>query len=67
MVAILENPLRVGLQQERTADPAIIVIFGASGDLTQRKLIPCNLSNQKRASFTFRNDHCWRFSSRLES
>lgn len=40
MVAILENPLRVGLQQEKTADPAIIVIFGASGDLTQRKLIP---------------------------
>ena len=40
MVAILENPLRVGLQQERTADPAIVVIFGASGDLTQRKLIP---------------------------
>lgn len=40
MVAILENPLRVGLQQERTADPAIMVIFGASGDLTQRKLIP---------------------------
>ncbi len=40
MVAILENPLRVGLQQERTAEPAIIVIFGASGDLTQRKLIP---------------------------
>lgn len=40
MVAILENPLRIGLQQEKTADPAIIVIFGASGDLTQRKLIP---------------------------
>ena len=40
MVTILENPLRVGLQQERTADPAILVIFGASGDLTQRKLIP---------------------------
>ncbi len=40
MVAILENPLRVGMQQERTSDPAIIVIFGASGDLTQRKLIP---------------------------
>lgn len=40
MVAILENPLRIGLQQERTADPAIMVIFGASGDLTQRKLIP---------------------------
>jgi glucose-6-phosphate 1-dehydrogenase len=40
MVTILENPLRVGLQQERTAEPAIVVIFGASGDLTQRKLIP---------------------------
>ena len=40
MVAILENPLRVGLQQERTAEPLIMVIFGASGDLTQRKLIP---------------------------
>ena len=40
MVAILENPLRVGLQQERTPEPAILVIFGASGDLAQRKLIP---------------------------
>ena len=40
MVAILENPLRVGLQQERTPEPLILVIFGASGDLTQRKLIP---------------------------
>jgi glucose-6-phosphate 1-dehydrogenase len=40
MVAILDNPLRAGLQQERTPEPSIIVIFGASGDLTQRKLIP---------------------------
>ncbi len=40
MVAILDNPLRIGLQQEKTAEPSIIVIFGASGDLTQRKLIP---------------------------
>ncbi len=40
MVALLENPLRVGLQQERLPEPQIIVIFGASGDLTQRKLIP---------------------------
>lgn len=40
MVATLKNPLRVGLQQERTTEPAIMVIFGASGDLTQRKLIP---------------------------
>ena len=40
MVTLLENPLRVGLQQEKTPEPQIVVIFGASGDLTQRKLIP---------------------------
>lgn len=40
MVALLENPFRIGLQQERTPDPLIMVIFGASGDLTQRKLVP---------------------------
>lgn len=40
MVAILENPLRVGLQQDRIPDPQILTIFGASGDLTQRKLVP---------------------------
>ena len=40
MVTLLENPLRVGLQQERTPEPLIITIFGASGDLTQRKLVP---------------------------
>ncbi|MFW6358991.1 MAG: glucose-6-phosphate dehydrogenase [Chroococcales cyanobacterium] len=40
MVTFAENPLRVGLQQERTPEPLIMVIFGASGDLTQRKLVP---------------------------
>jgi glucose-6-phosphate 1-dehydrogenase len=40
MVAILENPLRVGLRKERMPEPQILVIFGASGDLTQRKLVP---------------------------
>lgn len=40
MVTLLENPLRVGLQQQRTPEPQILVIFGASGDLTQRKLVP---------------------------
>ncbi len=50
MVSLLENPLRVGLQQERTPDPAILVIFGASGDLTQRKLVPAlyALKQQRR-------------------
>ncbi|WP_439566591.1 glucose-6-phosphate dehydrogenase [Gloeocapsopsis crepidinum] len=40
MVTLLENPLRVGLQQEKMPEPQILVIFGASGDLTQRKLVP---------------------------
>ena len=34
------NPLREGLEQERVPDASALVIFGASGDLTQRKLIP---------------------------
>ncbi|KPQ38712.1 MAG: glucose-6-phosphate 1-dehydrogenase Zwf [Phormidium sp. OSCR] len=40
MVAIQDNPLRVGLQQDRIPEPQILIIFGASGDLTQRKLVP---------------------------
>lgn len=40
MVALLENPLRIGLQQDRIPDPQILVIFGGSGDLTQRKIVP---------------------------
>jgi glucose-6-phosphate 1-dehydrogenase len=37
---VMENPLRAGIRLERTAEPCIFVIFGASGDLTKRKLIP---------------------------
>jgi glucose-6-phosphate 1-dehydrogenase len=40
MVVYTENPLRSGLQQDRIPEPQILVIFGASGDLTQRKLVP---------------------------
>ena len=40
MIALFENPLRVGLQQDRIPEPQILTIFGASGDLTQRKLVP---------------------------
>ena len=36
----MENPLRQGIRLERTAEPCIVVIFGASGDLTKRKLVP---------------------------
>jgi len=32
--------LREGLRLERVPDPCVMVIFGASGDLTRRKLIP---------------------------
>ncbi len=35
-----ENPLRHGLRSARTAEPCAVVIFGASGDLTKRKLVP---------------------------
>ncbi|MHB8510118.1 MAG: glucose-6-phosphate dehydrogenase [Candidatus Dormibacteria bacterium] len=34
------NPLREGLRFERTAAPAAMVIFGASGDLCRKKLMP---------------------------
>ena len=34
------NPLREGLEQERVPDASSLVIFGASGDLTGRKLLP---------------------------
>ncbi len=36
----LENPLLEGLQLQRTPEPCALVIFGASGDLTRRKLFP---------------------------
>jgi glucose-6-phosphate 1-dehydrogenase len=35
-----ENPLLEGLQLRRKPEPCILVIFGASGDLTKRKLFP---------------------------
>jgi glucose-6-phosphate 1-dehydrogenase len=35
-----ENPFRAGLETERTPAPCVFVIFGASGDLTRRKLLP---------------------------
>jgi glucose-6-phosphate 1-dehydrogenase len=36
----VENPLLEGLRLRRTPEPCALVIFGASGDLTQRKLFP---------------------------
>src|SRR5438309_8879795 len=34
------NPLMEGLDGERMAKPTVMVVFGASGDLTARKLMP---------------------------
>ena len=36
----LENPLLEGLQLSSRPEPCVMVIFGASGDLTKRKLFP---------------------------
>ena len=43
------NPLRRGLVEDRTSDACTVVIFGASGDLTRRKLLPAlyNLAWQR--------------------
>ena len=34
------NPLRAGMRGTRTIEPCVVVVFGATGDLTHRKLIP---------------------------
>ena len=36
----VENPLRAGLTLERIPEPSLIVVFGATGDLTSRKILP---------------------------
>jgi len=40
MIATEPNPLYEGLQIRRRPSPCALVIFGATGDLTQRKLMP---------------------------
>ena len=40
MIAVERNPLLEGLQIKRRPEPCVLVIFGASGDLTSRKLVP---------------------------
>src|SRR6266705_5680147 len=34
------NPLREGLRIKQSTEPCVMVIFGATGDLTHRKLLP---------------------------
>ena len=40
MIAVEANPLLEGLEIKRRPEPCVLVIFGASGDLTSRKLVP---------------------------
>ena len=42
------NPLRVGTRLERVPDPCLVVIFGATGDLAHRKILPA-FYNLRRA------------------
>ncbi|HTS14020.1 MAG TPA: hypothetical protein VMH24_00005, partial [Candidatus Sulfotelmatobacter sp.] len=42
------NPLRAGLKLEKVPDPAAVVIFGGTGDLSHRKILPA-LYNLTRA------------------
>ena len=39
-VTISPEELKASQHSERAPDPCIVVIFGASGDLTKRKLLP---------------------------
>jgi glucose-6-phosphate 1-dehydrogenase len=41
------NPLRLGLRMHRTPEPCAVVIFGATGDLTHRKLVPALYNLQR--------------------
>ena len=42
------NPLRAGTRLERVPDPCIVVVFGATGDLSHRKIFPA-FYNLRRA------------------
>jgi glucose-6-phosphate 1-dehydrogenase len=49
------NPLREGLTNRRTPEPCVLVIFGATGDLTHRKLVPAlyNLAHEGQLPSSF--------------
>jgi glucose-6-phosphate 1-dehydrogenase len=49
MTVTAPNPLAEGLHDYRVADPAVMVIFGGTGDLSGRKLLPAlyNVSKQR--------------------
>jgi glucose-6-phosphate 1-dehydrogenase len=41
------NPLRAGMRMQRTPEPCTVIIFGATGDLTHRKLVPALYNLQR--------------------
>ncbi len=49
MTTMQANPLREGLRLPRLPEPCAVVIFGATGDLTARKLMPAlyNLARER--------------------
>jgi glucose-6-phosphate 1-dehydrogenase len=49
------NPLSAGLVTRRAPEPCAVVIFGATGDLTRRKLVPalCNLAHEGQLPANF--------------
>jgi len=54
----MQEPIEPPIRQ---ADPCVLVIFGAMGDLTKRKLIPalCNLAAPKLLTRPFRPSSGW--------
>src|SRR5207245_1372312 len=51
----IANPLREGLRLARVPQPATLVLFGGSGDLARRKLLPAlyNLALQRLLPASF--------------
>ena len=52
---VLQNVLRDERRLPRVPEPGVMVIFGASGDLTARKLVPAlyDLASQRRLPLEF--------------
>ncbi|HZT67659.1 MAG TPA: glucose-6-phosphate dehydrogenase [Acidimicrobiales bacterium] len=46
------NPFAIGLEMARRAPPVVLVVFGASGDLTSRKLLPSLAAVARRQQLT---------------
>jgi glucose-6-phosphate 1-dehydrogenase len=51
----LSNPLREGISARGSPEPCAVVIFGATGDLTRRKLVPAlyNLAHEGQLPSSF--------------